>query len=156
MPRIAYHTLGCKLNFAETSTYRRGLEAAGCTTVPWSADADVFILNSCAVTTVAEKKSRGLVRGVHRRCPAARIVVTGCYAALRPDDLRALDGVALVLTDKEKTELVPRTLAILRTVTDCTDKPCNDGAPLLEAGVADVPKSPASSCWAVASLVHTA
>ena len=125
MPRIAYHTLGCKLNFAETSTYRRGLEAAGCTTVPWSAEADVYVLNSCAVTTVAEKKSRGLVRGVHRRCPAARIVVTGCYAALRPDDIRALDGVALVLTDSDKTELVSRTLE------------------LLQAGVADVPKSPA-------------
>ncbi len=112
MPRIAYHTLGCKLNFAETSTYRRGLEAVGCTTVPWSAEADVYVLNSCAVTTVAEKKSRGLVRNVHRRCPAAKIVVTGCYAALRPDEIRAIDGVALVLTDKEKTELVPRTLAL--------------------------------------------
>ena len=115
MSRIAYHTLGCKLNFAETSTYRRGLEAAGCTTVPWSAEADVYVLNSCAVTTVAEKKSRGLVRGVHRRCPAARIVVTGCYAALRPDEIRAIDGVALVLIDKEKTELVDKVLSLLET-----------------------------------------
>ncbi|MDT3365840.1 MAG: tRNA (N(6)-L-threonylcarbamoyladenosine(37)-C(2))-methylthiotransferase MtaB [Bacteroidota bacterium] len=135
MPRIAYHTLGCKLNFAETSTYRRGLEAVGCTTVPWGAEADVYILNSCAVTTVAEKKSRGLVRNVHRRCPAAKIVVTGCYAALRPDEIRAIDGVALVLTDSEKTELVSRTLSLLAVDKDCTDKPCNDGAPLLEAGV---------------------
>ena len=127
MPRIAYHTLGCKLNFAETSTYRRGLEAAGCTTVPWSAEADVYVLNSCAVTTVAEKKSRGLVRNVHRRCPDARIVVTGCYAALRPDEIRAIDGVALVLTDSEKTKLVER-------VTEM----------LLQAGVSEVPKTPAS------------
>ena len=113
MPRIAYHTLGCKLNFAETSTYRRGLEAAGCTSVPWSAEADVYVLNTCAVTTVAEKKSRGLIRSVHRRSPAARIVVTGCYAALRPDEIRSIDGVALVLPDKEKTALVERTLALL-------------------------------------------
>ncbi|MBR4233769.1 MAG: tRNA (N(6)-L-threonylcarbamoyladenosine(37)-C(2))-methylthiotransferase MtaB [Bacteroidales bacterium] len=126
MPRIAYHTLGCKLNFAETSTYRRGLEAAGCTSVPWSAEADVYVLNTCAVTTVAEKKSRGLIRSVHRRSPAARIVVTGCYAALRPDEIRSIDGVALVLTDKEKTALVERTLALLA-----------------ESGVSDVPKSPA-------------
>ena len=126
MPRIAYHTLGCKLNFAETSTYRRGLEAAGCTSVPWSAEADVYVLNTCAVTTVAEKKSRGLIRSVHRRSPAARIVVTGCYAALRPDEIRSIDGVALVLTDKEKTALVERTLALLA-----------------ETGVSEVPKSPA-------------
>ena len=125
MPRIAYHTLGCKLNFAETSTYRRGLEAAGCTSVPWSAEADVYVLNTCAVTTVAEKKSRGLIRSVHRRSPAARIVVTGCYAALRPDEIRSIDGVALVLTDKEKTALVERTLALLA-----------------ETGVSEVPKSP--------------
>ena len=126
MPRIAYHTLGCKLNFAETSTYRRGLEAAGCTSVPWNAEADVYVLNTCAVTTVAEKKSRGLIRSVHRRSPAARIVVTGCYAALRPDEIRSIDGVALVLTDKEKTALVERTLALLA-----------------ETGVSEVPKSPA-------------
>ncbi len=126
MPRIAYHTLGCKLNFAETSTYRRGLEAAGCTSVPWSAEADVYVLNTCAVTTVAEKKSRGLIRSVHRRSPASRIVVTGCYAALRPDEIRSIDGVALVLTDKEKTALVERTLALLA-----------------ETGVSEVPKSPA-------------
>lgn len=126
MPRIAYHTLGCKLNFAETSTYRRGLESAGCATVPWSAAADVYVLNSCAVTTVAEKKSRGLIRNVHRRCPSARIVVTGCYAALRPDEIRSIDGVALVLTDSEKTELVER-------VTEM----------LLQAGVSEVPKTPA-------------
>lgn len=126
MPRIAYHTLGCKLNFAETSTYRRGLEAAGCTSVPWSAEADVYVLNTCAVTTVAEKKSRGLIRSVHRRSPAARIVVTGCYAALHPDEIRSIDGVALVLTDKEKTALVERTLALLA-----------------ETGVSEVPKSPA-------------
>ena len=126
MPRIAYHTLGCKLNFAETSTYRRGLEAAGCTSVPWNAEADVYVLNTCAVTTVAEKKSRGLIRSVHRRSPAARIVVIGCYAALRPDEIRSIDGVALVLTDKEKTALVERTLALLA-----------------ETGVSEVPKSPA-------------
>lgn len=126
MSRIAYHTLGCKLNFAETSTYRRGLEAAGCTSVPWSAEADVYVLNTCAVTTVAEKKSRGLIRSVHRRSPAARIVVTGCYAALRPDEIRSIDGVALVLTDKEKTALVERTLALLA-----------------ETGVSEVPKRPA-------------
>ena len=133
MFRIAYHTLGCKLNFAETSTYRRGLEAAGCTTVPWNAEADVYVLNSCAVTTVAEKKSRGLIRSVHRRAPAARIIVTGCYAALRPDEIAALDGVALVLTDKQKTELVSRTLDILAASSLRAEAPENPGLPTTAA-----------------------
>ena len=113
MPRIAYHTLGCKLNFAETSTYRRALEAAGCETAPWNAsDADVYVLNTCAVTTVAEKKSRGLIRQVHRRAPQARIVVTGCYAELRAAEIAALEGVAAVLGANQKNELVPTVISL--------------------------------------------
>ena len=111
--KIAYHTLGCKLNFAETSTYRRAFEAAGCESVPWSRDdADIYLLNTCAVTMVAEKKSRGLIRNVHRRSPAAGIVVTGCYAQLRPDEILALDGVVRVFSSEEKPSLVSTVLSL--------------------------------------------
>jgi len=111
--KLAYHTLGCKLNFAETSTYRRAFEAAGCETVPWSADdADVYLLNTCAVTGVAEKKSRGLIRNVHRRSPNARIIVTGCYAQLRPAEILALGGVARVFGSDDKPSLVSSVLTL--------------------------------------------
>ena len=123
MPRIAYHTLGCKLNFAETSTYRRALEAAGCETAPWNAsDADVYLLNTCAVTTVAEKKSRGLIRQVHRRAPQARIVVTGCYAELRAAEIAALEGVAAVLGANQKNELVASVLALTHRTDQVTSE----------------------------------
>ena len=81
--KIAFTTLGCKLNYAETSTYQRGFQDAGWEVVPWTAPADVYLINTCAVTETAEKKSRNLIRRAHKTSPAARIVVTGCYAQLR-------------------------------------------------------------------------
>lgn len=110
---IAFMTLGCKLNYAETSTYERGFAAAGLTAVPWGEEADVYVINTCAVTEHAEKKSRNLIRGAHRRNPAAAIVVTGCYAELRREALAALDGVVRVFPAAAKSRLVPDTLALL-------------------------------------------
>ena len=109
--RIAFTTLGCKLNYAETATYERGFLAAGWEVVPWTARADVYLVNTCAVTETAEKKSRNLIRRAHKTAPEARIVVTGCYAQLRREALLALPGVWRVFGADEKAQIVPSTLA---------------------------------------------
>ena len=94
--KIAFLTLGCKLNYAETSTYERGFVSAGLEVVGWEEKADVYLVNTCSVTERAEKKCRNVIRKVHRISPEARIVVTGCYAELRRAELEAIEGVALV------------------------------------------------------------
>ena len=104
--KIAFTTLGCKLNYAETSTYERGFVAAGWEVVPWTSEADVYLINTCAVTETAEKKSRNLIRRAHKTAPDARIVVTGCYAELRKEQLMALDGVWRVFGADEKSRIV--------------------------------------------------
>ena len=109
--KIAFTTLGCKLNYAETSTYQRGFRDAGWDIVSWTQQADVYLINTCAVTETAEKKSRNLIRRAHKTAPEARIVVTGCYAQLRKDQLLALDGVWRVFGADEKAQVVSRTVA---------------------------------------------
>ena len=104
--KIALMTLGCKLNYAETSTWERGFKAAGWEVVPWSASADVYLINTCSVTETAEKKSRNYIRRAHKTAPSARIVVTGCYAELRREQLLEIEGVWLVLGASEKKNLV--------------------------------------------------
>ena len=104
--KIAFTTLGCKLNYAETSTYERALRVAGWEVVPWTAKADVYLVNTCAVTETAEKKSRNLIRRAHRAAPEARIAVTGCYAQLRKAELEALPGVWKVFGANEKSTIV--------------------------------------------------
>ena len=104
--KIAFTTLGCKLNYAETSTYQRGFQDAGWEVVPWTAPADVYLINTCAVTETAEKKSRNLIRRAHKTSPAARIVVTGCYAQLRKEQLLTLDGVWKVFGATEKSHIL--------------------------------------------------
>ena len=104
--KIAFTTLGCKLNYAETSTYQRGFQNAGWEVVPWTAPADVYLINTCAVTETAEKKSRNLIRRAHKTSPAARIVVTGCYAELRKEQLLAIDGVWKVFGATEKSHIL--------------------------------------------------
>lgn len=111
--RIAFLTLGCKLNYAETSTYERGFVAAGLDVVQWEDKADVYLINTCSVTERAEKKCRNVIRKVHRVSPEAKIVVTGCYAQLRREELEAIDGVALVFGASDKTRVVPDTLSLL-------------------------------------------
>ncbi|MCR5464360.1 MAG: tRNA (N(6)-L-threonylcarbamoyladenosine(37)-C(2))-methylthiotransferase MtaB [Bacteroidales bacterium] len=112
--RIAFLTLGCKLNYAETSTYERGFVAAGLEVVPWEEKADAYLINTCSVTERAEKKCRNAIRKVHRVSPDAKIVVTGCYAQLRREELEAIEGVALVFGATEKGRVVPDTLSLLR------------------------------------------
>lgn len=105
--KIALTTLGCKLNYAETSTYERGLAKGGFEIVPWSSEADYYLVNTCAVTTHAEQKSRGFIRRAHKTVPKARIIVTGCYAELKKEEIMAIEGVYAVYGANEKARIVP-------------------------------------------------
>ena len=104
--KIAFTTLGCKLNYAETSTYERGFVAAGWEVVPWSSKADVYLVNTCAVTETAEKKSRNFIRRAHKTNPDARIIVTGCYAELRREEIEKIEGVWRVYGASEKSKIL--------------------------------------------------
>ena len=103
---VAFVTLGCKLNFSETSTYARQFAAAGWTEVKPGPDADVFVVNTCSVTEHADKKCRNIIRRLHHLAPAARIIVTGCYAQLKPQEILAIEGVVLVAGAEHKGDIV--------------------------------------------------
>ena len=102
---VAFHTLGCKLNYSETSTISRGMEAEGFTKKEFEDIADVYVLNTCSVTDNADKECRQLVRRIQRRAPEAYIVITGCYAQLKPQEIANIEGVDLVLGAAEKFNL---------------------------------------------------
>ena len=93
MKRIAFITLGCKLNYAETSTYERALLKEGFEAVSWTKGADVFLVNTCTVTEHSDKKSRNIIRKLHRQNPDSLIFVTGCYAQLKKAEIEAIEGV---------------------------------------------------------------
>ena len=99
---IAAHTLGCKLNFAETSDTLRRLAAEGNTIVNWGTKADLYLINTCTVTAVAEKKCRAAIRQAHRKNPDAQIVVMGCFAQVAADEISKLPGVTQVLGNDSK------------------------------------------------------
>lgn len=100
----AYFTLGCKLNFSETSTFERILEERGVRTV--EKDADICIINTCSVTEVADHKCRQAIHRMVRENPCAFVVVTGCYAQLKPETVSKIEGVDLVLGANEKANLI--------------------------------------------------
>src|SRR5687768_8447922 len=104
--RIAAHTLGCKLNNAETSTIVEQFRSSGFESVKSWKDADVFLLNTCSVTENAEKECRQLVRRVLRENPDVFVAVTGCYAQLRPEEIASIEGVDVVFGAKEKFEIL--------------------------------------------------
>lgn len=108
--KIAFLTLGCKLNYAETSTYERGFKEAGLEVVPWQQKADIYLVNTCSVTATSDSKSRNLIRKVHRVNPSARIVVTGCSAQLRREEIERISGVTRVFGAEEKSLVVSETL----------------------------------------------
>ena len=114
---IAYITLGCKLNYAETSTYERALAAEGFTAVPWSKGADVFLVNTCTVTEHSDKKSRNIIRKLHRQNPEARIYVTGCYAQLKKAEIEVIEGVTAVFGASEKSLIVPTILSDIKGIS---------------------------------------
>ena len=102
---IAYHTLGCKLNFAETSTIARGLEKEGYNKVKFDEAADIYLINTCSVTENADKETRTIVKRALRNSPAAKIVVVGCYAQLKPEEIASIEGVDLVVGTNDKFNL---------------------------------------------------
>ena len=109
--KAAFITLGCKLNFAETSTFARAFAAAGYEEVRPGADVDIVVINTCSVTEHADKKCRNLIRRLHKTAPDATIAVTGCYAQLKPEEIPAIEGVDLVVGAESKNDLVRLTLA---------------------------------------------
>lgn len=145
--KISFITLGCKLNYAETSTYERKLLESG---VPlevtqWSKGADIFLVNTCSVTEHSDKKCRNIIRKLHRVSPDAAIFVTGCYAELKRGEIEALEGVCAVYGAKEKNAVVP---GILKYVADggvadsLNGNPCENTGNAAKGGkaVADMPE----------------
>lgn len=106
--RVSFHTLGCKLNFSESSTLAREFEQGGYLRVEPSDATDVAVINSCSVTEHADKKCRNIIRKIHRRNPNAIIAVTGCYAQLKPNDIAAIEGVDIILGNNNKGDLFRR------------------------------------------------
>lgn len=104
--KAAYYTLGCKLNFSETSTFGKMLEQMGVTAVGKGERADICLINTCSVTEVADHKCRQAIHRMVRDNPGAFVVVTGCYAQLESESVSKIDGVDLVLGSDEKADLV--------------------------------------------------
>jgi threonylcarbamoyladenosine tRNA methylthiotransferase MtaB len=103
---VAFHTLGCKLNYSETSTLSRLLEKEGFGKATFDEQADVYVINTCSVTENADKECRHLVRRIQRKAPESLVVITGCYAQLKPEAIAAIPGVDLVLGAAEKFNIV--------------------------------------------------
>jgi threonylcarbamoyladenosine tRNA methylthiotransferase MtaB len=109
---IAFHTLGCKLNFSETSTISRMMENEGFEKREFDDNADVYVINTCSVTDNADKECRQLVRRIQRKAPESLVVITGCYAQLKPKEIAAIPGVNLVLGASEKFNLAQHLLEL--------------------------------------------
>ncbi|MGF6846677.1 threonylcarbamoyladenosine tRNA methylthiotransferase MtaB [Chitinophaga sp. W3I9] len=110
---VAFHTLGCKLNFSETSSISRLLEQDGFVKTDFDGTADVYVINTCSVTDNADKECRMLVRRIQRRAPGSMVVITGCYAQLKPEEIASIEGVDLVLGAAEKFNIAEH----LKTLT---------------------------------------
>lgn len=103
---VAFHTLGCKLNFAETSTLKRHFSGMDFQILPFGEKADVYVINTCSVTQDANRDCRKAVRKAQRQNPQAFIVVTGCYAQLEPDEIADIEGVDLVVGARDKFDIL--------------------------------------------------
>ena len=115
--RAAFITLGCKVNQFETETMEGLFRARGYDVVPFEERADVYVVNTCSVTHLSDRKSRQLIRRAARTNPSACIAVTGCYAQVAPEEIRALDGVRVVIGTKERARIVDYVEASLRADT---------------------------------------
>ncbi len=119
MKKVAFYTLGCKLNFAESSSIARSLEPVGFVRAEFQDNPDLFVINTCSVTEQADKKCKKVVREAKKINPAAAVVIIGCYAQLKPEEIAAIPGVDLVLGANEKFQLPELILPYLdRTVQD--------------------------------------
>ena len=103
---VAFHTLGCKLNYAETSSIGRLFEDAGYAVVSFGEGADIYVINTCSVTDFADRKCRQIVRRALKNAPAAKVIVIGCYAQLKPEEIAGIEGVDLVLGAAEKFRIL--------------------------------------------------
>ncbi len=104
--RISVHTLGCKLNYSESSSIAGDFARKGYRLVPFGEETDIFVLNTCSVTENAEKECRQLIRRTLRHSPSAKVIVTGCYAQLRPNEIANIEGVSAVFGAKEKFDFL--------------------------------------------------
>ena len=125
---VALHTLGCKLNFSETTAISRMLENDGFVKKEFDEVADVYVINTCSVTENADKECRQLVRRIQRKAPEALVVITGCYAQLKPTEIAAIPGVNLVLGAAEKFNIATH----LKEMTN------NDAAKICSCDIEDV------------------
>src|SRR6476659_3097142 len=100
--KVAFYTLGCKLNYSETSTIGRMFNDAGFETVNFTDSADVYIINTCSVTENADKKCRKVVKEALKHSPKAYVTIVGCYAQLKPKEIAEIEGVDMVLGAAEK------------------------------------------------------
>ena len=104
--KVAFHTMGCKLNFSETSTIKRDFISRGFKTVSFNEYANIYVLNSCSVTENADREARKIIRQAKRLNPSSSIIVTGCYAQLKPEELAAVKEVDMIFGAKEKFNLL--------------------------------------------------
>ena len=125
---VALHTLGCKLNFSETTAIGRMLENDGFVKKDFDEVADVYVINTCSVTENADRECRQLVRRIQRKAPEAMVVITGCYAQLKPEEIAAIPGVNLVLGAAEKFNISTH----LKEITK------NDAAKICSCDIEDV------------------
>lgn len=125
---VALHTLGCKLNYSETTAIGRLLENEGYEQKPFTEVADVYVINTCSVTDNADKECRQLVRRIQKKAPESLVVITGCYAQLKPKEIAAIPGVNLVLGAAEKFNIVTHLNEVTR----------NDAAKICSCDVEDV------------------
>ena len=101
-PTVAFHTLGCKLNFSETATIARHFETEAYVQVPFENKADVYVINTCSVTENANKECRRIIRKAKKTSPNSTVIITGCYAQLKPKSISTIDGVDMVVGANEK------------------------------------------------------
>jgi threonylcarbamoyladenosine tRNA methylthiotransferase MtaB len=106
MRKVAFHTLGCKLNFSETSSIARLFQEQGYEKVDFKESSDIYVINTCSVTANADKECKLIVKSALTLNPEAYIVVVGCYAQLKPEEIANIDGVDLVLGASEKFKLL--------------------------------------------------
>ncbi|MBR9860641.1 tRNA (N(6)-L-threonylcarbamoyladenosine(37)-C(2))-methylthiotransferase MtaB [bacterium] len=106
MSKIAIHTLGCKLNFSESSSIARQMEDHGFTRVDFNEYSDIYVINTCSVTENADKKCKSVVKQARKQNPEADVVIIGCYAQLKPQEISEIPGVSMVLGAKEKFNLM--------------------------------------------------
>src|SRR5438046_793345 len=140
---VAFHTLGCKLNYSETSTLSRMLENEGFEKKEFTDQADVYVINTCSVTDNADKECRQIVRRIQRKSPESLVVITGCYAQLKPAEIASIPGVDLVLGAAEKFNIATHIRELAK----------GDSAKICSCDVEEV--SGFNSSWSIADRTRT-